>query len=135
MHRGSLAALAYARALSDDVTAVYVSIDPVEAEKVRSKWETWGGGVQAGRPGFALPVAGRAIAGVHLTDHRRPPTERNDLHHRAPVRAEALVGQRAAHADRAHVANGADVQTRHRDHGGAVSGGVTRVLGPDCRLA
>jgi hypothetical protein len=46
VHRGSLTALAYARALSDDVTAVYVSIDPVEAEKVRLKWETWGGGVR-----------------------------------------------------------------------------------------
>ena len=46
VHRGSLAALAFARALSDDVTAVYISIDPVEAEKVRLKWETWGGGVR-----------------------------------------------------------------------------------------
>jgi amino acid transporter len=46
VHRGSLAALAFARALSDDVTAVYISIDPVEAEKVRIKWETWGGGVR-----------------------------------------------------------------------------------------
>ena len=44
VHRGSLAALAFARALSDDVTAVYISIDPVEAEKVWGKWETWGGG-------------------------------------------------------------------------------------------
>ena len=42
VHRGTLAALAYAQALSDDVTAVYVSIDPVDAEKVRLKWETWG---------------------------------------------------------------------------------------------
>ena len=75
VHRGSLAALAFARALSDDVTAVYVSIDPVEAEKVRLKWETWGGGVQIGGPGFALPVAGRAVADVHLADHRRSPTE------------------------------------------------------------
>ena len=28
------------------MTAVYVSIDPVEAEKVRGKWETWGGGTR-----------------------------------------------------------------------------------------
>jgi amino acid transporter len=46
VHRGSLAALAFARTLSDDVTAVYVSIDPIEAEKVRHKWENWGGGVR-----------------------------------------------------------------------------------------
>ena len=46
VHRGSLAALAYARSLSHDVTAVYVSIDPVEAEKVQHKWEMWGDGAR-----------------------------------------------------------------------------------------
>ncbi len=46
VHRGSLAALRYARSLSQDVTAVCVSIDPAEAEKVRDKWETWGEGVR-----------------------------------------------------------------------------------------
>ena len=46
VHRGSLAALAFARTLSDDVTAVYVSLDAAEAERVRRKWETWGGGVR-----------------------------------------------------------------------------------------
>jgi hypothetical protein len=42
VHEGTLAALSYARALSDDVTAVYVSIDPDAAEDIRSKWEVWG---------------------------------------------------------------------------------------------
>ncbi len=46
VHRGSLAALRYARALSDDVTAVHVSTDPEEAEKLQQKWETWGDGVR-----------------------------------------------------------------------------------------
>ena len=46
VHRGSLAALRYAMLLSDDVTAVHVSLDPAEAEKVRQKWETWGEGVR-----------------------------------------------------------------------------------------
>jgi hypothetical protein len=46
VHRGTLAALRYARSLSDDVTAVHVSIDPVEAEKVQNKWEIWGEGVR-----------------------------------------------------------------------------------------
>jgi hypothetical protein len=32
--------------LSDDVTAVHVSIEPAEAEKVRRKWEKWGEGVR-----------------------------------------------------------------------------------------
>jgi amino acid transporter len=46
VHRGSLAALAYARVLSDDVTAVHVSLDAAETEKVQRKWEEWGEGVR-----------------------------------------------------------------------------------------
>jgi amino acid transporter len=46
VHRGTLAALRYARSVSDDITAVYVSIDPTEAEKLRRKWESWGEGVR-----------------------------------------------------------------------------------------
>ncbi len=46
VHRGTLAALRYAQLLSDDITAVHVSIDPEEAERVREKWETWGDGVR-----------------------------------------------------------------------------------------
>jgi len=46
VHRGTLAALHYAHSLSHDVTAVFVSMDPAEAEKVRQKWELWGDGVR-----------------------------------------------------------------------------------------
>jgi hypothetical protein len=46
VHQGTLAALRYARMLSDDVTAVHVSIEPTESEKIRQKWETWGEGVR-----------------------------------------------------------------------------------------
>lgn len=46
VHQGTLAALRYARMLSDDVTAVHVSIEPADAEKVRQKWEMWGEGVR-----------------------------------------------------------------------------------------
>jgi amino acid transporter len=46
VHQGTLAALEYASLLSKDVTAVHVSIDPEEAEKVQKKWETWGQGVR-----------------------------------------------------------------------------------------
>lgn len=46
VHQGSLAALRYARLLSDDVTAVHVSIEPAETEKVQKKWETWGEGTR-----------------------------------------------------------------------------------------
>lgn len=46
VHRGTLAALHYARNLSDDVTAVHVSIDETEAEKIEMKWAVWGEGVR-----------------------------------------------------------------------------------------
>jgi len=46
IHQGTLAALRYAQMLSDDVTAVHVSIDPEEAERVQRQWETWGKGVR-----------------------------------------------------------------------------------------
>ncbi len=46
VHRGTLAALRYARFLSSDVTAVYASVDATEADKLRGKWEQWGDGVR-----------------------------------------------------------------------------------------
>ena len=46
VHRGVVAGLTYARALSEDVTAVYVSTDPVLTEAVERKWGLWGGGVR-----------------------------------------------------------------------------------------
>jgi amino acid transporter len=46
VHRGSLAALRYARTLTNDITAVHVSTDPEESEKVRQRWEKWGEGIR-----------------------------------------------------------------------------------------
>jgi amino acid transporter len=46
VHQGTLAALRYARMLSDDITAVHVSIEPAVSAKVRQKWEMWGQGVR-----------------------------------------------------------------------------------------
>ncbi len=46
VHRGTITALRYAMTLSDDVTAVHVSIDPEESVKVQEKWEIWGQGVR-----------------------------------------------------------------------------------------
>ncbi len=44
VHSGTLSALEFASTLSDDVTIVHISMDPVETAKVRAKWETWGDG-------------------------------------------------------------------------------------------
>ena len=46
VHQGTLDALRYAKLLSDDVTAVHVSIDDDESEKVQRKWKTWGEGTR-----------------------------------------------------------------------------------------
>jgi amino acid transporter len=46
VHRGTRAALHYARTLSHDITAVHVSLDPAEAERVRQRWEEWGDGIR-----------------------------------------------------------------------------------------
>jgi amino acid transporter len=46
VHRGTLAALRYAKTLSDDITAAHVSIDAEESKKIKEKWEIWGDGTR-----------------------------------------------------------------------------------------
>ena len=46
VHQGSLEALRYARLLSSDITAVHISMEPEETEKLKQKWETWGEGTR-----------------------------------------------------------------------------------------
>jgi hypothetical protein len=44
--RAALAALAYARAISSDVTAVHVATDGEAVADMRERWEAWGGPVK-----------------------------------------------------------------------------------------
>ena len=46
VHRGTMTALHYARALSDDVTAVHVATDAADAVEFRRSWDLWGDGVR-----------------------------------------------------------------------------------------
>jgi amino acid transporter len=46
VHQGTLAALRYARTLSDDITAVHISLELSDTEKIRKRWETWGRGTR-----------------------------------------------------------------------------------------
>ncbi len=41
VHRGMIDAIAFARSISDDVTAVYVELDPGTGEKVKERWKRW----------------------------------------------------------------------------------------------
>ncbi|MPM81642.1 hypothetical protein SDC9_128699 [bioreactor metagenome] len=44
VHKGTLAALRFARTLSDDITVVNISSDAEETAKLQDKWEKWGEG-------------------------------------------------------------------------------------------
>ena len=46
VHQGTIEALDYALSLTDDVTAVHVSIDPDQTEKLQQKWSWWGKGAR-----------------------------------------------------------------------------------------
>jgi len=46
IHRGTLEALDYALSFSQDVTAVHISIDAEQTEKLQQKWSWWGKGVR-----------------------------------------------------------------------------------------
>ena len=46
VHRGTVAALHYARMLSSDITAVHISIDEKETARLEEKWEIWGEGIR-----------------------------------------------------------------------------------------
>ncbi|MBI3911357.1 MAG: amino acid permease, partial [Armatimonadetes bacterium] len=46
LDRAALKALAFARSISPDVTAVHVTDDPEQAEQMKRRWERWGGKVQ-----------------------------------------------------------------------------------------
>ncbi len=46
LNQGTLTGLRYARSLSNDVTAVHVSMDAEETEQLQRDWPTWGEGVR-----------------------------------------------------------------------------------------
>ena len=62
VHRGVVEALRYARSISDRVTAVYVEVNPGDADRVRQQWEKWGQGV----PLVVVPSPYRSIVGPLL---------------------------------------------------------------------
>jgi hypothetical protein len=45
IHRGVLPALQYARAISDDVKAMHISIDPAREERVKKRWTQYSRGI------------------------------------------------------------------------------------------
>jgi amino acid transporter len=46
VHRGTIIGLRYAQILSDDVTALHVSLNHADSETIQQQWESWGKGVR-----------------------------------------------------------------------------------------
>jgi amino acid transporter len=62
VHRGVMDAIAYARSISRNVTAVYIELEPGASEQVRETWERWWPDV----PLVVLPSPYRSIVGPLL---------------------------------------------------------------------
>jgi hypothetical protein len=62
VHRGIFDAVSFARSISEDVTAVYVELEPDAGQRIREKWEHWWPDV----PLVILPSPYRSVVGPLL---------------------------------------------------------------------
>ena len=74
VHRGIVDALSYARSISQNVTAVYIELEPDSGERIREKWEAWWPHV----PLVILPSPYRSIVGPLLDYLDRTDREHDD---------------------------------------------------------
>jgi len=84
VHRGVIDAVAYARSISKDVTAVYVEIEPGAGERIREEWEQWW-------PDVALAVVSspyRSIIGPLLDFLDETDRQHNDGQHATVILPE-----------------------------------------------
>jgi hypothetical protein len=81
VHQGTLAALRYARMLSDDITAVHVLDGTGGYRKGPQEMGDVGTGDASRHRGFPLPPLPGTIAAITLTKFFQPTTQR-DHHHR-----------------------------------------------------
>ncbi len=86
VHRGVIRALEFACSMSDNVTAVYIELDPAATEHVREQWATWGQGV----PLVILPSPYRSVIGVLLDYLEKSDQELNDGQKAVLVLAEFI---------------------------------------------
>ena len=100
VHRGIVDAIAFARSISDDVTAVYVELEPGAGERVRERWEGWWPGV----PLVVVPSPYRSIVGPLLDFLDETDLQHNDGQLAAVVLPEfvpAMWWQNVLHAQTA----------------------------------
>lgn len=69
VHRGMVDAIAYARSISDDVTALYIELEPGAGDRMRERWEDWWPDVPlAVRPSPFRSIIGPLLAFLDETD-------------------------------------------------------------------
>jgi amino acid transporter len=90
VHRGVLEALRYARSISDNVTAVYVEVNPTTTEKVRRDWDTWVSDV----PLVVVPSPYRSTIGPLLEFLENTDREHNDGQYATVVLPEFIPARR-----------------------------------------
>jgi amino acid transporter len=76
VHRGVIEALRYARSISDNVTAVFVEIDPGSGEFTRKRWDEWG--LDQDVPLVIVPSPYRSVVGPFLDFLDETDQEHND---------------------------------------------------------
>jgi amino acid transporter len=90
VHRGVLEALRYARSISDNVTAVYVEVNPMTTENVCREWETWAPDV----PLVVVPSPYRSTIGPLLEFLEKTDREHNDGRYATVVLPEFIPARR-----------------------------------------
>jgi amino acid transporter len=90
VHRDVLEALRYARSISDNVTAVYVEVNPAATEKVRQEWQTWVPDV----PLVVVPSPYRSTLGPLLEFLEQTDREHNDGQYATVVLPEFIPARR-----------------------------------------
>ena len=89
VHRGMVSAVNFARSISDQVTAVYVELEPGAGEKARQEWESWWPDV----PMVVIPSPYRSIVAPLLQFLDETDAQNNDGQLAAVVLPEFIPGR------------------------------------------
>ena len=90
IHRGIVDAIAFARSVSPDVTAVYVELEPGAGERIRREWQDWWPDV----PLVVMPSPYRSIVGPLLDFLDETDRQHNDGQLAAVVLPEFVPARR-----------------------------------------
>jgi hypothetical protein len=89
IHRGMVGAVNFARSISENVTAVYIELEPGSGEKAKVEWEAWWPDV----PMVVIPSPFRSIVGPLLQFLDETDALHNDGQLAAVVLPEFIPGK------------------------------------------